>query len=145
MKNSLENTDRILNLARNGKRLRKFVTEKLPRIREELYDRNSKTDKHDDGFSKNESPCQSMTLNLCYKSFTGSFGSSSTYSDIADMDTGLMAAYLVKWLNAHKDEVWLEIADMMIADAKKQRDVAVDEIESMKASLIALLDVNSED
>ena len=73
------------------------------------------------------------------QSFTGSFGDSSVYSDIASFDMNLWKVYL-KYLNAHKDAILLEMADMMVADAKEQRDVAIDEIESMKASLKILLD-----
>lgn len=140
--NRLEKTEQILNLARNGKGLRKFVSEKLPEIRTEVRlsgrGRN-KIDKHEDGFYLGEDPCQSFMVELCYKSFTGSFGDSSVYSDIAKFDVGLWRSYFVKYLNAHKDAILLEIADMMLSDAKVQRDAAIDEIESMKASLTALL------
>lgn len=138
--NRLEKTEKILNLARNGKGLRKFVSETLPEIRKAMRDRSDRRDKHDDGFSINEDPCQSLVLRLCYKSFTGSFGDSSTYSDIASFDMNLWKVYLLKYLNAHKDVILLEMADMMVSDAKEQRDVAIDEIESMKASLKILLD-----
>lgn len=140
MKSQLEKTNEILNLARNGRRLKRFVTEKLPKIRKSLRDDSSKIDKHDDGFCSNEEPCQSLSFRLCYKSFTGSFGSSDVYSDIAGIDKKLMEKYLVRLLNDHKDEILIAMADMMVDDAKEQRDIAVDEIESMKASLIALLD-----
>lgn len=137
--NRLEKTEKILNLARNGKGLRKFVSETLPEIRK-VRDRSDRRDKHEDGFFVNEDPCQSLVLRLCYKSFTGSFGDSSVYSDIASFDMNLWKVYLLKYLNAHKDAILLEMADMMVSDAKKQRDVVIDEIESMKASLKILLD-----
>lgn len=105
-----------------------------------MYDRNDSRDKHDDGFSVNEDPCQSLVLRLCYKSFTGHHGNSSVYSDIGSFDMDLWKEYLLKYLNAHKDVILLEMADMMMSDAKEQRDVAIDEIESMKASLKILLD-----
>lgn len=138
--NRLEKTEKILSLARNGKGLRKFVSETLPEIRKAIRDRSDRRDKHEDGFFVNEDPCQSLVLRLCYKSFTGSFGDSSVYSDIASFDMNLWKAYLLRYLNAHKDAILLEMADMMVADAKEQRDVAIDEIESMKASLKILLD-----
>ena len=138
--NRLEKTEKILNLARNGKGLRKFVSKTLPEIRKAMCDRSDRRDKHEDGFYVNEDPCQSLVLRLCYKSFTGTYGDSSTYSDIASFDMSLWKVYLLKYLNAHKDAILLEMADMMVADAKKQRDVAIDEIESMKASLKILLD-----
>lgn len=136
----LEKTEKILNLARNGKGLRKFVSETLPEIRKAMYDRGDRRDKHEDGFYVNEDPYQSLVLKLCYKSFTGTYGDSSVYSDIGKFDMNLWKQYLVKYLNAHKDAILLELADMMVADAKEQRDVAIDEIESMKASLKILLD-----
>lgn len=139
MNNGLEKTDEILNLARNGKGLRKFVSEALPEIRKAMCDRSDRRDKHVDGFYVNEDPCQSLVLRLCYKSFTVSFGDSSVYSDIASFDMNLWKAYLLKYLNAHKDAILLEMADMMISDAKEQKEIAIDELESMKASLTAML------
>ena len=136
----LEKTEKILNLARNGKGLRKFVSESLPEIRKAMRDRSDRRDKHEDGFYINEEPCQSLVFRLCYKSFTGMYGDSSVYSDIGKFDMNLWKQYLVKYLNAHKDDILLEMADMMVSDAKEQRDVAIDEIESMKASLKILLD-----
>lgn len=138
--NRLEKTEKILNLARNGKGLRKFVSETLPGIRKAMRDGSDRRDKHVDGFYINEEPCQSLVLRLCYKSFTGSYGDSSVYSDIASFDMSLWKVYLLKYLNAHKDAILLEMADMMVSDAKEQRDVAIDEIESTKASLKILLD-----
>lgn len=137
--NRLEKTERILNLARNGKGLRKFVSVALPEIRKAIRDRSDRCDKHEDGFFLGETPCQSLVMRLCYKSFTGSFGNSSVYSDIGRFDKDLWKQYLVKYLNTHKDAILLEMADMMVSDAKEQRAVAIDEIESMKASLTALL------
>lgn len=147
MKNQHEKTDEIFNLARNGKGLRKFVTETLPDIRRAVREPGlgrHKLDKHEDGFFINKDPCQSLVFRLCYKSFTGSFGDSSVYSDIGkfDMkkfDMNLWKQYLVKYLNAHKDAILLEMADMMLSDAKKQKEIAIDELESMKASLTAML------
>lgn len=136
----LEKTEKILNLARNGKGLRKFASESLPEIRKAMRDRSDRRDKHEDGFYINEEPCQSLVFRLCYKSLTGTYGDSSVYSDIGKFDMNLWKQYLVKYLNAHKDDILLEMADMMVSDAKEQRDAAIDEIESMKASLKILLD-----
>lgn len=145
MKSQLEKTNEILKLARSGLRLKRFVTKRLPELRNSVRDRGNSIDKHEDRFCSNEDPCQSLSFRLCYKSFSGSFGSSDVYSDIADIDKKLMEKYLVRLLNEHKDEILIAMADMMVADAKEQRDIAVDEIESMKASLIALLDCNDKD
>ena len=140
----LEQIDAILKLARNGKGLRDFVTKKLPKIRKAVQQGSrSGYDKHIDGFFRNEDAIQSVNLKLCYKSFTGSYGDSSTYSDIADLDNGITAEYLAKYLNKHKDEILLEMADMMVSDARQKRDVAIDEIESLKASLKILLDIDT--
>ena len=146
MRRQLKKTDAILRLARDGRQLKKFVTETLPNIREAVKSRDkSGWDKHEDGFCLNEDAVQSLNLRLCYKSFSSSFGCSDTYSDIAGLDKDLMKEYLVKWLNTHKDEILLGMADMMVSDAKEQREVALDEIESVKASLTVLLDCYPED
>ena len=144
----LEKTDKIISLAKNGAMLRKFVNERLPKVRQDKYGiidrREGDVDKHEDGFYSNEDPCQSLSFRLCYKSFTGSFGCSSTYSDIAHIDKGLMEAYLLKYLNCHKDEILLEMAKMMLSDAMEQRDVALAEIDAMKSDLLTMFGCQKE-
>ena len=70
-------------LITTGRKLKKFIKETLPKIREEFQSHsNSGIDKHTDGFGRRES-IQSMNIsNLCYSSFSGSCGSGDTYSDI---------------------------------------------------------------
>ena len=97
-------------------------------------------DKHTDGFGRRES-IQSMNIsNLCYSSFSGSYGSGDTYSDIANMDTDLMQEYFIKYLNRHKDEIMEGVADLMINDAKSNQENAIKEIDEYKNSLLKLLE-----
>lgn len=128
-------------LITTGRKLKKFIKETLPKIREE-YQSHSRSgiDKHTDGFSKREET-QSMNIrNLCYSSFSGSYGSGSTYSDIANMDTDLMQEYFIKYLNRHKDEIMEGVADLMINDAKSSQEDAIKEIDEYKKSLLKLLE-----
>lgn len=57
-------------LITTGRKLKKFIKETLPKIREEFQSHsNSGIDKHTDGFGRRES-IQSMNIsNLCYFSF----------------------------------------------------------------------------
>ena len=102
----------LSNLITTGRKLKKFIKETLPKIREEFQSHsNSGIDKHTDGFDRKES-IQSMNINnLCYSSFSGNYGNGNTFSDIANMDTDLMQKYFIKYLNKHKDEKILVIAD----------------------------------
>ena len=128
-------------LITTGRKLKKFIKETLPKIREE-YQRhgNNGIDKHTDGFGRRES-IQSMNIsNLCYSSFSDSYGSGDTYSDIANMDTDLMQEYFIKYLNRHKDEIMEGVADLMINDAKSGQEDAIKEIDEYKKSLLKLLE-----
>ena len=55
-----------------------------------------------------------------------------------------MEAYLLKYLNCHKDEILLEMAKMMLSDAKEQRDVALAEIDAMKSDLLTMFGCQKE-
>lgn len=128
-------------LITTGRKLKKFIKETLPKIREEFQSHsNSGIDKHTDGFGRRES-IQSMNIsNLCYFSFSGSYGSGDTYSDITNMDTDLMQEYFIKYLNRHKDEIMEGVADLMINDAKSGQEDAIKEIDEYKKSLLKLLE-----
>lgn len=134
MKNLMQETDKLVHLLDNGKRLLKFVNKRLPFVRScEARESESRIDKHNDGFYYNEDACQSMNINrLCYKSFTGSFGSSDVYSDISAIDPELMKNYFLEYLNKHKDDILREMGDMMIADAKKIQSKALTEIDGIR-------------
>lgn len=131
--NTMHDTDNLMHLFENGKSLLKFVDKKLPFVRSrEARDSESRIDKHNDGFSYNEDACQSMNISrLCYKSFTGSFGSSDVYSDIASIDKELMKKYFLEYLNKHKDDILREMGDMMLADAKNLKSKALAEIDGI--------------
>jgi len=128
-------------LITTGRKLKKFIKETLPKIREEFQSHsNSGIDKHTDGFDRKES-IQSMNINnLCYSSFSGNYGNGNTFSDIANMDTDLMQKYFIKYLNKHKDEIMEGVADLMINDAKSNQEDAIKEIDEYKKSLLKLLE-----
>ena len=124
-----------------GKGLKTFIVKELPAIREEVRScQKSGIDKHEDGFST-RSGCQSMVIReLCYSSFSGSYGNSSTYSDIANLDLDLLKKYFVKYLNIHKDEIMLGVADLMIDEAKSEKENAIIEIDKRKETLLKLFE-----
>lgn len=124
-----------------GKGLKTFIVKELPAIREEVSScQRSGIDKHDDGFSTREE-CQSMTIReLCYYSFSGSFGNSCTYSDISHLNLNLLKEYFIKYLNIHKDEIMLGVADLMIDKAKAEKENAIIEIDKRKETLLKLFE-----
>lgn len=124
-----------------GKGLKKFITEQLPTIREEVRScKKCGIDKHNDGFYTSES-CQSMVIReLCYSSFSGSFGNSCTYSDIAHLNLNLIQECFVEYLNIHKDEIMLGVADLMIDKAKSEKENAIGEIDKRKETLLKLFE-----
>ncbi len=137
MKLDMKDTESLLALFKNGKGLLNFVNEKLPYLRDsELRESNSQIDKHEDGFYYNEDPCQSMNIRqLCFKSFSGSYGSCSVYSDISGLDTDFMKKYFLKYLNKHKDDILREMGDMMISDAKEIKSQAILEIDKIRRNI----------
>ncbi len=130
----------VKKMAETAKGLKEFIEHKLPRLREEASSPNNYgIDKHSDGFYKS-TKCQSVNIELCYASFSGSFGSSNTYSDIADLDTKILGEYIIKYLNIHKDEIMLEVANLIIEEVKKNRDVAIKELDDYRASILKILE-----
>lgn len=131
----------VKKMSETAKGLKEFIEHKLPRLREEAKSPNKYgIDKHSDGFYKS-TKCQSVNINeLCYSSFSGSFGDSNTYSDIADLDTKILSEYFIKYLNIHKDEIMLEVANLIMEDAKKLKDIAIKEIDDYRASISKALE-----
>lgn len=129
------NLQEIEKLAKTGKELKHFLSETLPKVR----NGHGRIDKHSDGFGIGDDQIQSMNIKLNYSSFSGVFGNSSTYSDIAGINADVMRTYFLKYLNKHKDEIIEEMANMMIVDAKKEKDNALRELENRKQVLMNLL------
>lgn len=140
MNDKLNSTKGIISLYSNGKNLHDFVTIRLPEIREKYLSGKARIDKHTDGFSREEN-IQSMNIRvLSYSSFTGSYGDSSTYSDISNINSTIMADYFLQYLNRHKDEILMEMATYMIKDAESRKQEALQEIEALKTKIENLQD-----
>lgn len=129
------NLQEIERLAKTGKELKYFLSEILPKARSG----HNRIDKHNDGFGIGCEEIQSMNVRLHYSSFSGVFGDSSTYSDIAGINEDVMKTYFLRYLNKYKDEIIGEMANMMINDAKKERENGLRELEERKQNLINLL------
>lgn len=127
----LKETEDILSLFKNGKAIKEHISKQLPRIYQQLEDVRCKTDKHNDGFYL-EDAVQSFNIpRLCYKSFTGSYGNSSVYSDLTGLDSDLFQKYFLKYLNKHKSEILISIGDMMIKDAEIKKQSAIAELKDL--------------
>lgn len=133
-----EITDRILSLAKQGELLRYFINNKLPNIRKRLRDEKDSLDKHTDGFAEDGDAIQSFNIRLSYKSFSGSYGSSSTYSDFTP-DNAIMRKYFLKYLNKHTKEIFNEIADMIAEDVVSMKEDALKELDEKRIMVEKLL------
>lgn len=50
-----------------------------------------------------------------------------------------MKEYFMRYLNNHKDEILLEMAEMMIEEANKNKGKALEEIEKMRENILSIL------
>ena len=128
MKTNTVNEIRVL--ARESIRLKQFINVKLPQIIDDYKNRRNKIDKHRDGFEKGDA-IQSFNIRLSYQSFTGTYGDSSVYSDLSK--------YFLGYLNKHTNEIFNEMADMMLKDALSKREEALKELDDAKQELDVLL------
>lgn len=128
----------IKRLVENGKELKEFIEHKLPRLREEAKKSKYGIAEHHDGFST-RTKIQSLNIEeLCYSSFTKNCGDGVTYSDLSGLDINILRDYFIKYLNIHKDEIMLGVAELMITEAKNNRTIALQELDAYKANLLQL-------
>lgn len=118
-------------------RLKKFINVKLPQIIDDYKNRRNKIDKHRDGFNEGDA-IQSFYIRLSYQSFTGTYGDSSVYSDFIP-NNEVMSKYFLVYLNRHTKEIFNEMAEMMLEDARSKRAEALKELDDAKQELDVLL------
>jgi hypothetical protein len=127
----------IKTLAGESIRLKKFINVKLPQIIDDYKNRRNKIDKHRDGFNEGDA-IQSFYIRLSYQSFTGTYGDSSVYSDFIP-NNEVMSKYFLVYLNRHTKEIFNEMAEMMLEDARSKRAEALKELDDAKQELDVLL------
>lgn len=127
----------IKTLAGESIRLKKFINVKLPQIIDDYKNRRNKIDKHRDGFNEGNA-IQSFYIRLSYQSFTGTYGDSSVYSDFFP-NNEVMSKYFLVYLNRHTKEIFNEMAEMMLEDARSKRAEALKELDDAKQELDVLL------
>lgn len=127
----------IKTLAGESIRLKKFINVKLPQIIDDYKNRRNKIDKHRDGFNEGDA-IQSFYICLSYQSFTGTYGDSSVYSDFIP-NNEVMSKYFLVYLNRHTKEIFNEMAEMMLEDARSKRAEALKELDDAKQELDVLL------
>lgn len=132
----LDKFEEISNLHNESIRIAEFFSKKLPDIRKQYADPHNSLDKHYDGFIEGDA-IQSWDMKVCYRSFSGYNGVSSTYSDFHP-NKKTMTEYFLKYLNKHTEEIFDEIAQMMLEDAKKLKKDAIHELDLMKSELESL-------
>lgn len=74
--------------------------------------------------------------NLSYSSFSGYYGCGDTHSDISYLNHKLMKKYFLKYLNIHKDEIMIGVANLMINEVIDNKEYAFKELEETKNDLI---------
>ena len=52
-----------------------------------------------------------------------------------------MGKYFLKYLNKHTSEIFNEMADMMIADAKVRQGEAIEELNSLKTKMEKIIEL----
>lgn len=133
----INTVNEIKALAGESIRLKQFINVELPQIIDDYKNRRNKIDKHRDGFNKGEA-IQSFYIPLSYQSFTGTHGDSSVYSDFVP-NNEVMSKYFLAYLNRHTKEIFNEMADMMLEDARSKRAEALKELDDAKQELDVLI------
>ena len=52
-----------------------------------------------------------------------------------------MGKYFLRYLNKHTSEIFNEMADMMIGDAKSKQKEAIDELDNLKEKMIKIMEL----
>jgi len=128
----------IIHLSMEAHRLSDFINKKLPSIKKTYEEHRNGIDKHRDGFEEDGDAIQSFNIRLSYKSFTGTYGNSSVYSDFIP-DNSIMRKYFLGYLNKHTEEIFNEMAAAMLKDAKSMKLGALNEIDKIKEQIEQLL------
>lgn len=131
-----KNIDKIDLLACNSRKLKTLVEEYLPDVRKKARDPQRGygcVDKHNDGFALDDN--RGINMKLAYSSSTGTYGDSSVYTDLSGLDDKIFKDYFLKYLNAHKDEILMEMAALMDKDKQNYKEAALGEIERIKAKI----------
>ena len=130
----------VQNLYNQGKALLKAITETIPNYRRACRNASGygKIDKHYDEFSHEDSIQSPKVKSFQFRSFTGSYGSSSTYSDLSGIDSDLFDKYFIKYLNKNKDTIVKDIASLMIEDARAMKKDAEEELRQKQTELDAM-------
>ena len=123
----------IIHLSMEAHRLSDFINKKLPSIKKTYEEHRNGIDFEEDGDA-----IQSFNIRLSYKSFTGTYGNSSVYSDFIP-DNSIMRKYFLGYLNKHTEEIFNEMAAAMLEDAKSMKLGALNEIDKIKEQIEQLL------
>lgn len=89
-----------------------------------------------DGFSEGERQIGiNLTLNFCAELSDSFFASDRLYG----LDKDITREYIIKYLNIYKDWIIKGVAELMISDAKSNKQQAIEELENRKKQLIDIL------
>lgn len=120
--------EKIEALVHNGVELKRLMYDIINvfRLKEE----------HKDGFS-NTDVRSGIKTNIQYYAICdkGLF----LADELMGLDKQLISEYITKYMNKHKDEIMIEVADMMIEDARRNKENAIEELENRKRELLDIL------
>lgn len=133
----METFEKIKKLRKNAEEIKSLFNDLIPRWKAdpEFYDkvRFGFKEGGSDGWYES---CESL---IHFEAWCGTYGSSSTYSQI-DMDGDVFKVHFLKYLNENKKEIMMAIADSIEKEAKSLKEKAEEEI---KAKLLELSELDN--
>lgn len=108
-----------------GVRLRRFVNETLPQLRDKEYRQKNGMSDHLDIFHHQSDDAPGVNLgNIVFTSVSHYKERYSGVSDLPKEIGDVMPQYFMRYLNEHKDEILGEIARKMLEDAEYYKEDA---------------------
>lgn len=126
-----ENIDRIKKLLRNASEIKNLFKILIPKWKANP----NHYDKTRYGFAGGDGDGWYKPCTLHFQAWAGTYGCSSTYKQI-DTDPDVFNEHLIKWLNNHKEDVMLGIAESIEAEASSLKAEAEKELQK-QADMLA--------
>ena len=128
----MKNFDQIKKLLSNSREIKDLFERKIPlwKSKKEKYDntRYGFVAGGSDGWYKD---CE---INIHFAAWAGTYGDSSTYKEI-DLDGEIFKKHFLQYLNLHKQDIMMSIANQIEQEAKSLKLEAEAEIKEHQAIL----------
>lgn len=121
----MENLETIEKLLKNSSEIVNLFNVKIPK-----WDADRKHyDKVRVGFSEGSSDGWCTPVTLHFLAWCGTYGDSSTYKQI-NTDHEIFNKFFIKYLNNHKKDIMMGVADLIYKEASTLKEKAQKELES---------------